>query len=103
MAARNTKWTPDIVRQRIRTTQLIRRLQDHVLKEVPMSKTQVSAAGLLLKKTLPDMVAQTVTQRPLEGMDENELLSLLAALRSIVATQTAGAGAVDQAELPKAH
>lgn len=42
-------------RQKIRTTQLINRLQDHALGNVDMSSTQVRATEGLLKKVLPDL------------------------------------------------
>lgn len=46
-------------RERVRTTQLINRLENHALGQVDMSNTQVQAALGLLKKTLPDLAAQT--------------------------------------------
>lgn len=57
MAARNTLWTPEIVRQRIRTSQITRRLTDHVLGNVEMTASQVTAALGLLRKSLPDLSA----------------------------------------------
>lgn len=50
---------PEIARQRIKSTLLIDKLQDHVLEGVEMNKTQVSAAIALLKKTVPDLQAIT--------------------------------------------
>lgn len=44
-------------RSRIQTTQLIKRLQDHVDGKVEMSKTQVTAANILLSKSLPSLQA----------------------------------------------
>ena len=44
-------------RQKIRTTQLVNRLTNHVLGKVKMAPTQVSAALGLLRKTLPDLQA----------------------------------------------
>ncbi len=44
-------------RQKIRTTQLINRLQNHALGTVDMSSTQVKATETLLRKTLPDLTA----------------------------------------------
>jgi hypothetical protein len=48
---------PEIARDRIKSTLLIDKLQNHILEgaEHPMSKTQVSAAIALLKKTVPDL------------------------------------------------
>ncbi len=57
MAARKRNWTPEKVRERMRTTMLVRRLTKHVLGKVEMSATQVTAALGLLKKTLPDLSA----------------------------------------------
>lgn len=48
-------WTPQKVRDRIRTRLLAKRLEDHVLGKQEMTKTQVTAATALLKKTLPDL------------------------------------------------
>jgi hypothetical protein len=55
MAARKTIWTPDLVRARIQTTQLVKRLQDHVHGKVKLSSTQVRAAEVLLARTLPTL------------------------------------------------
>ena len=96
MAARNRTWTPDVVRQKIRTSMLINRLQNHVAGRLEMSKTQIQAAGILLRKTLPDMVAQQVERRPLEAMADDELLTTLHAIRGYLAATSAGAGAIDQ-------
>jgi hypothetical protein len=52
-------------REKIRTTQLINRLQDHALGEIDMSQTQVRAVEILLRKSVPDLA--TVT---LQGDDE---------------------------------
>jgi hypothetical protein len=92
MAARNRTWTPDVVRQKIRTSMLINRLQNHVAGKLEMSKTQIQAAGILLRKTLPDMVAQTTDTRPLESMADDELLATLKSIRSHLAAQSAGVG-----------
>jgi hypothetical protein len=49
-----------MVREKIRASQLVNRLEDHVLGEVEMSGTQVTAALGLLKKIIPDLSAQQV-------------------------------------------
>ncbi len=48
---------PELARQRIKSTLLIDKLQDHVLDpdQTPMTKGQISAALGLLKKTVPDL------------------------------------------------
>ena len=61
MAARKVPlhraWTPDKVRQRIRTSLIVNRLTDHVLSGTEMARTQITAALGLLRKTLPDLSA----------------------------------------------
>jgi hypothetical protein len=46
-----------MVRDKIRASQLVNRLEDHVLVETELSATQVSAALGLLKKCVPDLAA----------------------------------------------
>ena len=61
MAARKRKIRHDEnTREKIRASQLINRLQDHILGKVDMSATQVSAALGLLRKTLPDLATQQI-------------------------------------------
>ncbi len=50
MAARKTKWTPQIVRDRIRTSMLIQRLEKQALNEdeVEMNALQQDAAKFLV-------------------------------------------------------
>lgn len=58
MAARKQRWHPDEVRQRIKASQLINRLQDHAISEKPlMDNSQVTAARALLNKVLPDLAS----------------------------------------------
>ena len=54
MARRKTLWTPELVRQRIRTTQLLKRLQDHALgvAGVKMKPSQQKAAQFLLSRVV---------------------------------------------------
>lgn len=42
-------------RQKIRTTQLINRLQNHALGSIEMSDSQVKATAILLRKSVPDL------------------------------------------------
>ena len=42
-------------RERIRTSMLIDRLQDHVFGRCEMTLTQVKTASMVLRKTLPDL------------------------------------------------
>ena len=56
MAARSRKIRhDDETRAKIQTSQLINRLSDHVLGKLELSPTQVRAAEILLKKTIPDL------------------------------------------------
>ncbi len=56
-----------MIREKIRGSQLVNRLENHVLpdpktkKTVDMSSTQVNAAIALLKKVVPDMKATETT------------------------------------------
>jgi hypothetical protein len=103
MAARKRDWTPDVVRQKIRTSMLINRLQNHVLGRLDMTKTQLQAAGILLRKTLPDMIAQTVERRPLEAMADDELLTTLQSIRSHLAAQSSREGTGDPPGSEQTH
>ena len=57
MAARLDPAHDERTRAKIQTSQLINRLFSHANGEVEMSATQVRAAEVLLKKTLPDLQA----------------------------------------------
>lgn len=69
MAARLNPQQDERTRSAIRTTQLVKRLQDFALgqldpqteKPVRMNRDQVNAALGLLKKTLPDLVSTTLS------------------------------------------
>lgn len=47
-------------RAKIQTSQIINRLEKLVNGEIEMTTQQVTAAGILLKKTLPDLSAVTM-------------------------------------------
>lgn len=55
--AQRGAWTPDKVRQRIQTSMLVKRLTDHALGKLDLSKSQVTAIQILLRKSLPDLSA----------------------------------------------
>jgi len=58
MAARKNKIRHDEeTRAKIKSSQLINFLQNHVINGTPAEKTQITAAVALLKKTLPDLQA----------------------------------------------
>lgn len=66
MAARKLRGTKDAPwsedhRKRIQTTMLIKRLEDHALGNVQMETTQVRAIEILLKKSVPDLSAITLS------------------------------------------
>lgn len=54
----------DDVRRKIQASQLINRLEDHVLNGSEMSATQIKAAQILLGKSIPDLSAVTVSGDP---------------------------------------
>ena len=55
MAARLNRLHSDAVRAKIQASQLINSLTNHVLGEKELSATQVRAAEILLKKSIPDL------------------------------------------------
>lgn len=62
MAARKQLWHPDSVREKIRASQLVNRLQDHAEGKLdkPMDATQVAAALGLLDRCVPKLAAQEI-------------------------------------------
>jgi hypothetical protein len=62
MAARSSKvQLTDSWREKIRTSMLINRLQNHVAGRIDMTPTQLRAAEILLKKRLPDLSASELS------------------------------------------
>jgi hypothetical protein len=57
MAARLRAKHQDEIRTKIQTSQILNRLTKHMLGEVEMSQTQVRAAEILLRKSMPDLAA----------------------------------------------
>jgi hypothetical protein len=55
MAARKCRRLALKTRERIRTSMLINRLQDHIFGRCNMTPTQVRSALVVLRKTLPDL------------------------------------------------
>ena len=55
-------------RLKIKTTQIINRLTKHIDGELELSSSQVRAAEILLKKTLPDLQVTALT-----GTDGEEI------------------------------
>ena len=60
MAARNRPGLSENTRKRIQSTMLVKALADHAVGKNDMSATQVRAAEILLKKTLPDLSQTTI-------------------------------------------
>ncbi len=58
----------DEIRNKIRASQLVNRLENHVFGETELSSTQVTAALGLLKKCVPDIQAVTHS-----GDDQNPI------------------------------
>ena len=81
MAARINKIRhDDETRLKIKTSQLINRLQDHVLGDLDLKPTQVQSALGLLKKTIPDLSQSdtTITNIVVRELSDNELTSIAA-------------------------
>lgn len=69
MAARKRKYQTDQTREKIKTTQLVNRLQAFVLGPenptdvtVMLSQSQIKAIEILLSKTLPALTSADITQ-----------------------------------------
>lgn len=67
----SSAWTPQKVRDRVRVGVLLDRLMKHAVGKIEMSKTQIAAAHILLKKTLPDLSAVDAT---LKGDAKNPIV-----------------------------
>ena len=61
MAARLNKRQTEQSKAAIRTTQLVKRLQNHANGNIEMTQTQVQACKILLQKTLPDLKSTALT------------------------------------------
>lgn len=64
MAARKSLRHDATARQNIQTSQLVNRLSDHAKGKNEMSPTQVKAAEILLRKSLPDLASVTLSGDP---------------------------------------
>jgi hypothetical protein len=63
MAARKHLYHPEEVREKIKTSQLVNRLNKYINGKIHMEKSQVTAALGLLKKTLPDLSSIEATHK----------------------------------------
>jgi uncharacterized protein YjiS (DUF1127 family) len=62
MAARTRKVKlGDNWRERIRTSMLLNRLQDHAFGDVELTQSQIKAIEILLRKTAPDLAATQIS------------------------------------------
>ena len=57
MAKRKMLFHPDYVREKIRASQLINRLQKCAFGEISLTITQLRAIEILLRKSIPDLAA----------------------------------------------
>ena len=57
MAKRKTLFHTESVREKIRASQLINRLQKFAFGEIDLTMTQVRAIEILLRKSIPDLAA----------------------------------------------
>jgi hypothetical protein len=57
---RRMPFHPDEVRQKIRATELVNRLQSHIFDGLELTMSQVNAIGLLLRKCVPDLTSTAV-------------------------------------------
>jgi hypothetical protein len=54
---------PDYVREKIRTSQLINRLQKCAFGEISLTMTQLRAIEILLRKCLPNLAAAEISEQ----------------------------------------
>jgi len=67
MAERKNLSHQAIVRERIQTSQLINRLEGHALGDIEMTQSQMKAAEILLRKSLPDLSSVALTNADGDG------------------------------------
>ena len=60
MAKRKMLFHPDYVREKIRASQLINRLQKCAFGEISLTVTQLRAIEILLRKSIPDLAAAEI-------------------------------------------
>jgi len=88
MGVRRDLYHPEEVREKIKTSQIINRLNLLIRGKITMTPHQVTAALGLLKKTMPDLTATTVSGR-IETVKADELADSL--LAHIATAGSAGA------------
>lgn len=60
MGKRRQLWHPDSVREKIKVTQLVNRLQRFIEGEIELTPARVRAIEILLKKCVPDLSSTEV-------------------------------------------
>lgn len=101
-AERRRPWTPEIVRERIRVTKLVKRLEQFALdekdangREVKMNAAQVTAALGIIKKAVPDLSAVElsgeVKTRQMKELTDEELARIASGSGAGAATEAPGA------------
>jgi hypothetical protein len=86
VAVRKRLFHPEEVRQKIRTSQLVNRLNAFVNGEIELTHSQVTAALGLIRKTMPDLSAMAhsgiiETTKP-EELSDDRLAHIAAGSRS---------------------
>jgi hypothetical protein len=61
MAKRKMLFHPDYVREKIRASQLINRLQSCAMGEIELTIPQIRAIDILLRKCVPDLVQTDIS------------------------------------------
>lgn len=77
----------DEVRSKIQASQLINRLSDHVNGKVELSSTQVKAAEILLKKSIPDLSSVEMTGKDGKDLFQHETDEALSARIALLMTK----------------
>ena len=80
MAARLNRKHQEFVRDKIRATQLVNRLENHAFGELELSNTQIKAIEILLRKCVPDLSAVDhsglIETRTTRQMTDDELAAI---------------------------
>lgn len=86
MAVRLNRRHGSMVRDKIRATQLVKRLQSHAFGEVEMTRSQVAAAEFLLNKIIPNPPQQVEHSGSVALIDELKGARERAGIAEIVTT-----------------
>lgn len=86
MARPKGGWTPQKVRERIRTGLLVKRLMLHAVGKLDITPSQMKATEILLRKTLPDLSATEhsgeIISRHANELSDAELADIAASSRA---------------------